>query len=104
MHHPCFPTGKVSKVAFFLFQLQLFSTMQCRGRGSGISTGSVFSLSFQQYLQISHKYLTQVFKNSDIPGKTIFEEIYSAILQRHFGKRRQQCRVIGTGLMGPSFS
>jgi hypothetical protein len=31
-------------------------------------------------------------------------EIYSAILQRHFGKRRQQCRVIGTGLMGPSFS
>ena len=25
MHHPCFPTRKVSKVAFFIFQFQLFS-------------------------------------------------------------------------------
>ena len=25
MHHTCFPTGKVSKVVFFLFQFQLFS-------------------------------------------------------------------------------
>ena len=25
MCHPCFPTGKVSKVAFFIFQFQLFS-------------------------------------------------------------------------------
>ena len=28
VHHPCFSTGKVSNVAFFLFRLQLFSTMQ----------------------------------------------------------------------------
>ena len=27
MRHPCFPTEKVSKVAFFLFQFQLFSTL-----------------------------------------------------------------------------
>ena len=25
LHHPCFPTGKVSKVVFFLFQFRLFS-------------------------------------------------------------------------------
>ena len=101
MHHPCFPTGKVSKVAFFLFQLQLFSTMQCRGRGSGISTGSVFSLSFQQYLQISHKYLTQVFKNSDIPGKTIFERdlqcnFAKAFWQKEAAVQSNRDRIDGT--------
>ena len=38
MHCPCFLTGKVSKVKFFLFHLQLFSTMQ------GLNNQSVFHL------------------------------------------------------------
>jgi hypothetical protein len=28
MHHLCFPNGRVSKVVFFLFQIQVFSTLQ----------------------------------------------------------------------------
>ena len=31
MHHLCFPKGRVSKVVFFLFQIQVFSTLLQEG-------------------------------------------------------------------------